>query len=221
MNYAIILAGGKGQRMESDRPKQFMLLQGRPVIVYSIDCFLRFQKDIQLIIVHPSEFEQEIRLMLNKYFPSNNFKFIEGGDTRFQSVKQGLKCVEKEGIVFIHDAARPFIDSHLLNRCLEQALHHGNAIPAIRVKDSLRKTHRKGSEAVDRNLFLVIQTPQTFQYNILQKSFEQTESTSFTDDASVIEKAGYTIHIVEGLEKNIKITTPFDWLLAACIVHEN
>jgi len=219
MNYAVIVAGGKGERMNSDIPKQFLELDGKPVLYHTVQKFLDFSHSLQIILVLP-EASTISSSFKETYFPENaRIRVVAGGKTRFHSVRNGLVAIhEEEGIVFIHDGVRPFVSEQVLATCLEETLRVGNAIPCVGLKDSLRQVDDKGNRAVPRNEFKAIQTPQTFRVKDIKKAFEQDYDSLFTDEASVFEAVGKTIHLIEGNEENIKITTPQDLELATFFI---
>ncbi|HYM94806.1 MAG TPA: 2-C-methyl-D-erythritol 4-phosphate cytidylyltransferase, partial [Chitinophagaceae bacterium] len=155
-----------------------------------------------------------------KEFPLQRIRFTTGGATRFHSVKNGLHLVDAHSLVFVHDGVRCLVTPQLIRRCGELALGKGNAIPSIAANETIRIETATGNEAVDRNLVRIIQTPQTFFSNVIKEAFEQTYQESFTDEASVVEKLGIRINLVEGEESNIKITRPADWLIAEKILEE-
>jgi len=216
--FAVIVAGGSGSRMGSAQPKQFLDLEGKPVLVHTADAFLRAFPSIELVVVLPAAFLEKGREILVRYFPDNTIHFTEGGATRFHSVQQGLQKVKGPGIVFIHDAVRCVVSSSLIQRCYTQALETGSAIPAVPVKDSIRMVQEKKSSAVDRNLLRAVQTPQTFHSDIILPAFLQEYDAAFTDEATVVEKFGQQISLIEGEETNIKVTYPIDLLVAATIL---
>lgn len=209
--YAIIVAGGTGSRMKSLVPKQFLEINGVPVIVKTIRQFLSFDSKIEVIISVHKEYINLMNELIQLHFSSYQIKIVEGGATRFQSVKNGLALTKDLGsIVAIHDAARPFVSVETIERCYNVAEQLGNAVPVIQVNESLRQVEGNTNKAVNRNQFRIVQTPQCFKAELLQKAFLQKESELFTDDASVIESFGVSINLVEGNAENIKITTPAD-----------
>ncbi|MBL7765477.1 MAG: 2-C-methyl-D-erythritol 4-phosphate cytidylyltransferase [Chitinophagaceae bacterium] len=211
MLYAIIVAGGSGTRMKSDRPKQFLMLGDKPIYYYSVECFLNTFPDLQLILVLPPAYLNESEAILSIFPSRDRIQIVAGGESRFQSVKNGLEAISGEaGMVFIHDAVRPFITSNFLQHCLNEAQQYGNAIPCLPLKDSIRMLEASGNRTVDRSAFRTIQTPQTFQLNEIQEAFQLPYQEAFTDEATVLESIGKTIHLMEGLVENIKITTPED-----------
>lgn len=214
-NYVIIVAGGTGTRMKSSRPKQFLLLGGKPVIVHAIEKFLAFDKNIRVVVAVHSDYEQHMHAIFKKYFSGQRVTIVKGGETRFHSVKNALSAISgNKGVVGIHDAARPFVSVEVIKRCYAHAHKHGNAIPAIAVNESIRHITPKGNKAVNRTDYRIIQTPQCFQLSYIKKAFEKKYSPRFTDDATVLESIGEKIHLVEGNYENIKITNPGDMLLA-------
>jgi 2-C-methyl-D-erythritol 4-phosphate cytidylyltransferase len=215
--YAIIVAGGTGTRMGANLPKQFMLLKGKPVLYYTIRAFIEAYDDLQVILVLPVDYI-DIGQQIIAYFDKNRINITEGGNTRFQSVKNGLALVEEESIIFVHDGVRCLLSKDLIHRCYQQAAETGTAIPAIASKDSIRLLSKEGSEAFDRNKVMLIQTPQTFQSKILLPAFQTDYKDEFTDEATVVEAYGVKISLVEGEENNIKITRPVDLLIAEKLI---
>lgn len=213
--YAVIVAGGKGTRMGGSIPKQFLPLLGLPVLCHSIMAFAHALKDVEIILVAPPDLMDSARTILKSYTGQVNITIVGGGATRFHSVQNGLKNVTEDGIVFIHDAVRPLVSHELISRCLEGAILRGSAIPAIPAVDSMRLLNSDGSsKAIDRNTIRIIQTPQTFQTNVIIPAFTQEYDPSFTDEATVVEALGSKIYLVEGDKNNIKITTPGDMIIA-------
>jgi len=221
MNYAIIVAGGVGKRMMTNIPKQFLEISGKPILYYTVKRFLDFLPDLQIVLVLPSNSDL-LDSFKETHFPEiNNIKIVEGGETRFHSVFNGLNSIQDEGIVFIHDGVRPFVSNSVLSNCLKTAIEFGNAIPALDLKDSLRKITNSSNKSVLRTEYKAIQTPQTFTISAIKKAFELPFSPEFTDEASVYEKNGGTIHLVEGNDENIKITTPLDFQIAQILLNPN
>lgn len=216
--YAVIVAGGSGLRMGADKPKQFLLLRGKPILYYTIQQFFKAYPEIQIILVLPKDFIQEGRSQLKDLDHGINIQFVIGGNTRFHSVQNGLKCITEPGIVFVHDGVRCLLTDTLIKACYEQALSIGSAIPAVAATDSIRIVQGASTQVADRNLVRIIQTPQTFQTKLLLPAFETTYLESFTDEASVLEAAGGTVHLIEGDYNNIKITRPVDLLIAENIL---
>jgi 2-C-methyl-D-erythritol 4-phosphate cytidylyltransferase len=220
--YAIIVAGGTGTRMGSRTPKQFLLLNDKPVLFYTLKVFLEAYPDLQIVLVLPQEYMDLGREIIDAYFDYSRIQITSGGETRFHSVKNGLGLVETESIIFVHDAVRCLVTVELIHRCYENALDTGSAVPALRSKDSVRLLNEEenDNEVVDRSKVVFIQTPQTFHSRILLPAFEIDYKERFTDEATVIEAFGLKISLVEGEENNIKITSPVDLAIAEKILEE-
>ncbi|HQW43834.1 MAG TPA: 2-C-methyl-D-erythritol 4-phosphate cytidylyltransferase [Chitinophagaceae bacterium] len=217
--YAIIVAGGTGTRMGRSLPKQFILLKDKPVLYYTLKTFLESYTDLQIILVLPVEFTDMGQEIIDAYFDKERIKITAGGDTRFQSVKNGLALVDEEAIIFVHDGVRCLLSKELIHRCYAQAVETGTAIPAIISKDSIRLLTEEGNKAYDRNKVMLIQTPQTFHSKILLPAFQIDYKDKFTDEATVVEAYGMKVSLVEGEENNIKITRPVDLLIAESIIN--
>lgn len=218
--YAIIVAGGSGTRMGGSLPKQFLLLKDKPVLYYTLRTFLQAYDDLQLILVLPVEYTDMGQEIIDAWFDKDRIRITVGGDTRFQSVKNGLALVEEEAVVFVHDAVRCLLSTALIHRCYQQALETGTAIPAIASKDSIRLLTDDGNAAYDRNKVMLIQTPQTFHSKIILPAFQIDYKDKFTDEATVAEAYGIKVSLVEGEESNIKITRPVDMLIAEQLLQE-
>lgn len=213
--YIIIVAGGSGKRIKSNIPKQFIEVNGKSLIVYTIEKFFTYNPSIGMCVVVHKDYLQHLNDLIKKYFPDKTIHTAIGGDTRFNSVKKGLELVEADNtIVGIHDAARPMVSVDTIKRCFETAAQKGNAIPVINVNESLRVIENNSNKAVNRTNYKIVQTPQCFNASILKKAFEQDYSSLFTDDASVLEKKGEKIFLVDGNNENIKITHDTDLILA-------
>ncbi|HSC55238.1 MAG TPA: 2-C-methyl-D-erythritol 4-phosphate cytidylyltransferase [Phnomibacter sp.] len=217
--YAVIVAGGSGKRMQSDLPKQFMPLLGKPILYYTLKAFLEAFEDLIVILVLPDEHIEKGREIVDAYFNPARFIFTAGGETRFHSVRNGAALAEEESIIFVHDGVRCLVSPQLIRYCFDSALLYGSAIPTIGVKDSIRQITPNGSEAVDRLGLRVVQTPQTFHSKILLPALNQIEfKEKFTDEATVVEAFGIDVHLMEGEETNIKLTTPVDLTIAEQIL---
>ncbi|HWY12958.1 MAG TPA: 2-C-methyl-D-erythritol 4-phosphate cytidylyltransferase [Bacteroidia bacterium] len=213
--YIIIVAGGSGKRIKSNIPKQFIEVNGRSLIVYTIGKFFAYNPSIGMCIVVHKDYLQHLNDLIKRYFPGKTIHTTIGGDTRFNSVKKGLELVEPDNtVVGIHDAARPMVSVETIKRCFETAAQKGNAIPVTNVTESLRIIENNTNKSVNRNNYKVVQTPQCFNAASIKKAFEQEYSSLFTDDASVLEKTGEKIFLVEGNVENIKITHDTDLILA-------
>lgn len=212
--FAVIVAGGSGTRMGSKIPKQFLELSGKPVLMRTLEVFHAFDPECKLILGLP---ERQITYWIDlckKHSFLIEHQIVSGGETRFHSVKKGLAEVDDEGLVFVHDGVRPLVSLQTLERCYDSALTNGNAIPVLSVNESLRKKEGNHTVSVDRSLFFSVQTPQTFQSVQILSAYHQGYDPAFTDDASVAEKAGFSIFMVDGNRENIKITTPEDLIAA-------
>lgn len=207
----VLVAGGKGLRMGTAVPKQFLPLAGKPVIYYAAKAFLDAFPDIKIVVVLPSEAISYGNILLQSFDQMVDLTIVPGGETRFDSVKNGLKEAHAEGIIFIHDAVRPFVSKALILDCYQTAVREGTAIPAIPVTDSIRQWDGNSYKAIDREQLRSVQTPQTFRAEIIVPLFmQQTFDPSFTDEATVLEKNGIQIQLVAGSKDNIKLTTPED-----------
>jgi 2-C-methyl-D-erythritol 4-phosphate cytidylyltransferase len=212
--FLIIVAGGSGSRMGSELPKQFLELCGKPVLMHTIQVFYDFDPECKMILVLPASQQEVWSELCRKHSFSLPHAIVTGGETRFHSVQNGLKLIQEKGIVFIHDGVRPLVSQETVRRCLETAQKTGNAIPVLPVTESLRQILGNQNFSVDRSNYFSVQTPQTFTSDVILNSFRQSYEPEFTDDASVVEKAGYIISMVEGNNENIKITTPTDLIIA-------
>jgi len=215
---AIIVAGGKGTRMNNDIPKQFLFLKNKPVLYYSIKAFLDAYSDMQIILVLPQEHMAKGQEIIDGYFDNSRFRLCEGGRTRFHSVQNGLALINDESIIFVHDGVRCLVTEKLVQRCFESAAEVGNAVPAIASKDSIRFRTNSGNKILKRNKVMLVQTPQTFHSKILLPAYKIDYKEKFTDEASVVETFGININLIEGEESNIKITTPGDFLIAESLL---
>ena len=218
MNNVIIVAGGKGLRMGVDLPKQFIPVGGKPILMHTIEAFYDFDPHINIILVLPGSYQVYWSELCCEYGFSIPYTIASGGDTRFHSVKNGLKFVI-EGVVAVHDGARPFVSKDLIKRCFKNAKTLKAIIPVINSTDSLREvTGENKSRIIDRSKIRLVQTPQVFDVETLKAAYKTDYKESFTDDASVVENTGIDVHLVEGEITNIKITTPLDLKIAELIV---
>ena len=211
---AIIAAGGSGSRMNATVPKQFLLLNNKPILYYTINTFFESYADIKIILVLQKEFIDKGKELAETFFHDKQIEIIAGGSTRFYSVQKGLQSIKEEAIVFVHDGIRCLVNKELIHRCYEAALEFGSAIPVIDAKESLRILKDNGSEALERSMIKIVQTPQVFKSSILLSAYKTDYKDGFTDEASVIEATGQKIHLVKGDEHNIKITHPIDLIMA-------
>ncbi len=217
--YALIVAGGIGKRMDSQTPKQFKILADKPLLFHSLTAFSESFEDIEIIVAIPEEYFRIWETICSEFNIKIKHKLVKGGKTRFHSVKNGLAIIDLKvnGIVAIHDAARPLLTKNLIKELFAKAEKYGNAIPAISLNDSIREITESVSKPKDRNDFRLIQTPQCFTTQLLNKAYNQNYKPSFTDDATVVETTGEIINLVEGDRNNIKITTPADLIIAGTL----
>ena len=220
--YAIIVAGGTGRRMGSTIPKQFLLLHDKPVLYYTLKAFLEAFDDLQIILVFPEDYQDIGKEIIDAYFDYSRITVTFGGETRFHSVRNGLKLIKEESIVFVHDAVRCLVGIDLIQRCYQHTLHMGSAVPVVRSKDSVRLVNEEenDNEVLDRDKVVLVQTPQTFHSKILLPAFEIDYKERFTDEATVVESFGLKISLIDGEENNIKITQPVDLLIAEALLAE-
>ena len=217
--FAIIVAGGSGQRMNSTIPKQFLLLQGKPVLYHTLEAFHKADPQTELLVVLPAEQFDYWKSIISE-LPEIPHRLVEGGESRFQSSKNAIESISEDGLVAIHDGVRPLIESELISNAFQAAFESGNAVLAVASKDSVRcySTEQAGFEHLNRESIRLIQTPQIFTLKDLKTAFKQEYSTDFTDDARVVESTGIKINLVEGSYRNIKITTPEDLDLAEVLL---
>ena len=219
--YAIIVAGGKGERMGASTPKQFLELNGKPILMHTLEKFKQTDPSIEIILALPENQIDFWEGLFSKYqVPKVPHQIVKGGETRFHSVKNALQLVKEKSIVAIHDGVRPLVSEACIISCIAEAEKLGNAIPIVDVVDSLRKVHKEENEAVPRSCYKIIQTPQCFDSELILKAYDQEFDNSFTDDASVVEKLGEKINLVAGNRENIKITTTEDIVIAEALIKE-
>ncbi|MDC1106357.1 2-C-methyl-D-erythritol 4-phosphate cytidylyltransferase [Prolixibacteraceae bacterium] len=206
----VIVAGGNGTRMGTNRPKQFLEIKGKSILEHTMNSFYQFDPMMEMIIVLPKD---QMNIW-SQYCQENDVKIphqvTSGGDSRFVSVKNGLAVVKNRGVIAIHDGVRPCVSKTTLQRCFEEASQYGAVVPVVAPVDSIRHINGNKSKAVDRSMYALVQTPQTFQWDILSKAYRQDFDALFTDDASVVEKLGVEMKLVEGNRENLKVTTPAD-----------
>lgn len=217
--YAIIVAGGKGLRMGGELPKQFIPIEGRPVLMRTLDTFHACDESIQIILVLPRDHQDYWRELCAQYQFAVPHRIADGGATRFHSVQSGLSLVDApEALVAVHDGVRPFVSHEVISRCYAEAEARGAVVPVIPVVETVRQLTGRGSVTVDRNAYQLVQTPQTFRATLLRRAYEQPYTDAFTDDASVVEALGEAVTLVDGNRENIKLTTPFDLIVAKALV---
>ena len=212
--HIIVVAGGKGLRMGGDIPKQFLPVCGKPVLMRTLEAFYAYDSSIHMILVLPVNQQEYWKELCAEYHFTLSHDIADGGETRFHSVMNGLALVEGDGWVGVHDGVRPFVSQEVIARCYEEASLKKAVIPVIGVVETVRKLTNEGSVTVPRDQYKLVQTPQVFEVALLRKAYQQAYTEMFTDDASVVEALGEKVYLVEGNRENIKLTTPFDLLLA-------
>jgi 2-C-methyl-D-erythritol 4-phosphate cytidylyltransferase len=219
-NYAIIVAGGSGTRMGATTPKQFLLLKGKPVMMHTIDAFSRSNAQPEIIVVLPADFHDHWKQLCVEHNFTIPHSLVSGGQTRFHSVANGLAVIDGDGhaLVAVHDAVRPATGTAIIDNAYQYAAEHGNAVAAVKSRDSVRQVKNTFSVTLPRDEVYLVQTPQTFQLQQLKTAYSQAGHQNFTDDASVVEAAGFTIHLVEGSYSNIKITFREDIAIAELLM---
>jgi len=210
---AVIVAGGAGTRMNTTLPKQFLLLNGKPVLYYTIDTFLKSFADLSIILVLPEEHIAAGQEIIDAFFDYTRIQITEGGRTRFHSVQNGLALITEESMVFVHDGVRCLVSTDLIKRCYEAAIDFGSAIPVVDCKDSVRLIKGDDNEAIERTRIKMVQTPQTFHSKILLPAYKIDYKDKFTDEATVVEAFGLKVNLIEGEEGNVKITNPMDIII--------
>ena len=212
---AIIVAGGKGLRMNAEIPKQFLEINHLPILMHTLNAFSKYDASIQLILVLPAEQVDFWKELCHKHAFSISHTIVCGGDSRFDSVKNGLDAVKVHSMVAVHDGVRPLVSKDTIARCFEQVYQYGAVIPTVELVDSIRQLTDGRNIAVDRSAYQLVQTPQVFDSIILKNAYNQEFSSLFTDDASVVEAAGTDVKLVDGNRENIKITTEMDLKVAS------
>ena len=232
-DYVIIVAGGKGLRMGSDIPKQFLPIGGKPVLMRTLECFRKYSEDLQIILVLPKTQQAYWQELCREYNFKVEYLLADGGETRFYSVQHGLALIpdDAEGVVGVHDGVRPFPSIEVIARCYETARTAKAVIPVIPIVETVRELgsgesridtlNSQPSKTVPRNRYRLVQTPQTFDIQLLKAANRQPYNDGFTDDASVVESYGHPITLVEGNRENIKITTPYDITVAEAIIQHS
>lgn len=218
--YAILVGGGSGSRMQQDIPKQFLLLNGKPVLMHTLEAFYQSEPKPELLVVLNVDYHEYWEKLCKTHQCSIPHTLIKGGQERFFSVKNALKLVKGKALIAIHDAVRPLISQKLIQEAYTQAENLGNAVAAIPSRDSVRQLSEKGSKALRRDQLFLVQTPQVFTSEVLKKAYEQEFRASFTDDASVVERLGKSIHLLPGETQNIKITYPEDLIWAEALLKQ-
>jgi len=217
--YALIVAGGKGTRIKSKLPKQFLELNGKPVLLHTIEAFYRYAESINIVLVLPEDDFAIWKSICDRFNFTKSLILQKGGETRFQSVKNGLSRIEGAGLVAIHDGVRPLVSEDIIAASFRLAAVHQSAVAAVRLKESIRMTDMDNTKAVDRSRFRIIQTPQTFDIDLIKTAYNMKEDLSLTDDASVAERSGHQISLFEGSYENLKITTSEDLIVAEALLN--
>lgn len=218
--FVIIVAGGIGKRMKSDIPKQFLCLRGIPILMRCIDAFRDYDKNINVILVLPPDQKSNWLELCKKHNFKESFLIASGGETRFQSVKNGLMQIKEDNcLIAVHDGVRPLVSEDTIERAFDYAEKNGTAIPCININDSLRIVENDFSKPIDRNKIVAIQTPQCFKGSLLKKAYKQDFNEKFTDDATVVENIGEKIFLTKGNSENIKITTQKDMSAAEALMN--
>ena len=221
MDYVIIVAGGKGLRMGSDIPKQFLPIGGKPVLMRTLERFREYSPALQIILVLPKAQQEYWKELCQKHNFTVAYQLADGGETRFHSVQHGLALIpdDAEGVVGVHDGVRPFPSIDVINNCYETARTAKAVIPVIPVVETVRHLdNAPSSHTVPRGEYRLVQTPQTFDIQLLKAANRQSYNDGFTDDASVVEAFGFDVTLVEGNRENIKITTPYDLKIAEVLI---
>ncbi len=214
IKYLILVAGGRGTRMNSEQPKQFLKIGMYPVLFYSMKAFYDFDNTIKIILVLPPDLTNVWTNFLSETGINIPHQLAIGGENRMESCRNGLSLIHEEGLVAVHDAVRPLVSAQTIDRCFRMASEKGNAVPVGEIFETLRQLNNSGSVTIDRSLVKSVQTPQVFQVSILKKAFLSINNESFTDEASMVESLGYQINMVQGNRENIKITDPYDLKIA-------
>lgn len=218
MKFALIVAGGKGMRMGTELPKQFLPIGGRPVLMRTLEAFYTYNSEIQIILVLPCSQQDYWKQLCREYHFSLPHVIADGGETRFHSVKNGLALVKTSGLVGVHDGVRPFVSQEVITRCYDLAAEKKAVIPVIDVVETVRHLQGEKSMTVSRDEYKLVQTPQVFDADLLKQAYEQPYTSHFTDDASVVEALGMPVHLTVGNRENIKITTPYDLKIATVLI---
>ncbi|TAF43620.1 MAG: 2-C-methyl-D-erythritol 4-phosphate cytidylyltransferase [Sphingobacteriales bacterium] len=219
--YAVIVAGGSGTRMQTSTPKQFLLLNGLPIVMHTILKFSKNKYQPQIILVLAKNHLDTWTKLLKQFKLKTPITVIEGGNERFYSVKNSLNLINENAIVAIHDAVRPLLSDKLISQCYQNAIEKNNAVCALPSNDSVRWVNSKGQNKIlARNQVFLIQTPQVFTISQLKKAYSVNYLSTFTDDASVVEHAGFTINLTEGETQNFKITHPIDLKIAESLLSQ-
>ncbi|KAA6342037.1 hypothetical protein EZS27_010173 [termite gut metagenome] len=216
--YALIVAGGKGLRMGSKLPKQFLPIGKKAILMYAIEAFYTCNSGIKIILVLPEEQQSFWKQLCDDICFAIPHTVVSGGETRYQSVKNGLTLIRENGLVGVHDGVRPLVSPEVIARCYKEAETKKAVIPVIDIIETVRKVSYEKSETVNRDDYKLVQTPQVFDIELLKRAYSQDFISSFTDDASVVEAMDVPVYLTEGNQENIKITTPFDLKIAEALL---
>lgn len=218
MNYVLIVAGGKGLRMGSELPKQFLPIGGKPVLMRTLEAFYAYDAEMKIILVLPHSQQSFWAGLCREHSFSVPHVVADGGETRFHSVRNGLALVDAPGLVGVHDGVRPFVSQEVIAGCYRLAAGKKAVIPVVDVVETVRRLEGEGSVTVPRDAYKLVQTPQVFDAALLKRAYEQPYVPAFTDDASVVEAMGVPVVLTAGNRENIKITTPFDLKIASALL---
>ncbi len=211
MKYKLIVtASGSGKRIGTEVPKQFLLINKKPIIFYTIEQFYKYSPDIEIIITLNENYISYWNNLINEYNFNIKHRIVKGGITRYDSVKNAIKTINESCLVAVHDAVRPFVSINTISRCFAVAEKKGNAVPYIEISDSIRHIDKGANSSVERSKFVKIQTPQIFNINLIKKAYSNNNCIECTDDASLVESINEKIHLVKGNIENFKITTQYD-----------
>ena len=216
--YVIIVAGGKGLRMGAQLPKQFLVVAGKPILMHTINVFHSYNPQLKIILVLPGNLCEYWHRLCREYQFLIRHTVVEGGETRFHSVKNGLSQIDDSGYVGVHDGVRPLVSLQVIARCYELAKTKKAVVPVVDVVETMRHVEGVHSVTVDRDAYKLVQTPQVFDTQLLQEAYQQPYSLHFTDDASAVEALGVPVTLTDGNRENIKITTPFDLKIAETLL---
>lgn len=219
--FIIITAGGIGKRMDYGIPKQFILLNKLPVLMHTINAFFNYSNKVKIVLVLPETAFKTWNELCKKYNFQIPHQLVKGGETRFQSVKNGLATINEECLVAVHDGVRPFVKNEVIGNCFETAGRLGNAVPVIAINESIREIRNSQNLSADRKNFKIVQTPQIFHSSQIKTAYKQIFHKDFTDDAGVVESTGIKINLVEGNPENIKITRPVDIIIAEAFLNDS
>lgn len=219
LTYVLIAAGGMGSRMQTTTPKQYLLIHGKPLLYYTVTQFVAALPSVHIVLIVPSNYVTATELLINTYFSTIPISVVVGGNTRYQSVANGMAIVPLTAqVVMVHDAARCMVSTTLITNCYQHTIAYGNAVPCVPVVDSLRKITTNNSEVLNRDTIRAVQTPQCFTALVLHKAMQQPYLPSFTDEATAVQQLGYDIQLISGDAHNIKITTPLDIQIATLLL---